>query len=55
MFPFQNASFTYVLPFGSSFSQATFFCRLVKQYTTSFYGLEADKPRGMLVEHEKNL
>ena len=28
---------------------------IFKQSTTSFYVLQADKPRGMLVEHEKNL
>ena len=28
---------------------------VVKQQTTSFYGLAGDKPRGMLAEHEKNL
>ena len=28
---------------------------LFKQWTTSFCGLKADKPRGMLVDHEKNL
>ena len=27
---------------------------IFKQYTTSFYGLWADKLRGMLVEHKKN-
>lgn len=27
---------------------------LVKQYTTNFYGLQADKPHGMLIEREKN-
>ena len=27
---------------------------LFKQYTTSFCGLLADKPRGMLVKHDKN-
>ena len=26
-----------------------------KQYATGFYGLQADKPRGMLVEHKENL
>ena len=26
-----------------------------KQYTTGFYGLQADKPRGMLIEHKENL
>ena len=28
---------------------------LLQQQTTSFCGLQADKPCGMLVEHEKNL
>ena len=27
----------------------------IEQQITSFYGLQADKPHGMLVEHEKNL
>ena len=28
--------------------------KVIKQQTTSFYGLLADKPRRMLVEHKKN-